>query len=348
MRRILTPILIALLSAFAGTTQAQIVDTVCASGGPSNLAVNPTTGSSYQWWVNGGSILSGQGTNGILVDWISTPGLYDATVVETNADGCIGDTIKAQVYITLPNTSYISGPTIACEGQYVELKASDDKNTGKFLWTNGDSADVISFFASKDTTIYRVAFNENCENDTVFHTVRVLPTPQIAVSTDAHSDTISFNTYVNFMHNGEQIGNIEWYLNGLWMGSGTSVDMLFTQPGWNTIQAVGRSGLCSDTLTHHMYVEEELKVHIPTAFSPNGDGLNDVWNFEGFGFDDYEVHIFDRWGNEMAAWDKEHPGEWDGTFRGQKVAPGAYSYSVKVITVHNHIKNYNGVITVIR
>ncbi len=252
------------------------------------------------------------------------------------------------MYLTLPSNSYISGPSIVCEGQYVELRAYDNKNDGKFEWWNGDSANVISFFATRDTVVYRVAFNQTCKNDTTFHEVRVLPTPQIMVSTDATSDTISFNSYVNFSHDGSQIGQLDWYLNGLWMGNGNSVDILFAEPGWNTIQAIGTTGMCSDTLQHHMCVEDELKIHIPSAFLPNGDGLNDVWNFEGLGFDDYEVHIYDRWGNEMAFWDKERPGSWDGTFQGRPVATGAYSYQIKVMTVHNHIKSYNGVITVIR
>lgn len=324
------------------------MDTVCASGGPSNLAVNSSVGSTYQWTVIGANILTGQGSSDILVDWPKTTATVSAFVVETSSDGCIGDTVFAEVFVAEPSTSHITGPTEVCQGEYVELEAFDTKNDGKFLWSNGDTTDVIAFFAKRDTTIYRVAFNDNCEHDTTYHDIKVNPTPLVVVSTDAVSDTINFNSYVNFYYDGNSVGAVDWYLNDLWMSSGVQANILFTQPGWNTVRVIAHTGDCADTLEHRMYVDDEVKVHIPTAFSPNGDGLNDVWTLEGLGFDKYEVAIYDRWGNVMAKWDDQNPGQWDGTYRGNRVTTGAYQYRVRVWTINNHIKDFSGPITLIR
>lgn len=349
MRRLLLHIFIALLSAFAGTARAQIVDTVCALGGPSNLGVNnPSSGSTYEWNVNGASILSGQGTPTVSIQWPNYQGLYNAQVVEKSADGCVGDTVTAQVYVTLPNSTYITGPEAVCRGQNVQLRAVDQKSNGKFLWSTGDTSDLITFVARKDTLIYRIAFNDHCDNDTVFHYVNVMDAPVIGVSTDAQSDTIGFNTYVNFQYTGNRSESIDWFLNDLWMGSGLSVDIFFTVPGWNEVKVIAETGMCTDTLTHYMWVEDEMKMHIPSAFSPNGDGLNDVWIFEGLGYDRYEVSIFNRWGAMMAHWDQTNPSGWDGTYQGNYVASGAYSYRVKAWSIHNHIKEFTGTITLIR
>ncbi|KAB2817186.1 T9SS type B sorting domain-containing protein [Phaeocystidibacter marisrubri] len=324
------------------------MDTICALGGPSNLAVPATSGATYHWYVSAGTILNGQGTSDITVDWPRQQGLYDTYVVETSSDGCVGDTIKGQVFIAEPNSTFITGPSYACRGQFVELNAIDSKNTGKFIWNSGDSTNTIGFVAKRDTTIFRVALNDECENDTVFHLVRVLDVPVISVDTDAQSDTLSAGSLVNFQYMGNQSETVDWYLNSLWMGSGLSMDMTFSQVGWNELQIIASSGMCSDTLNHRLWVEDEFRVHAPTAFSPNGDGLNDIWKFEGLGYLKYEVTIYDRWGTIIAHWDDENPSGWDGTYQGNTVAPGVYTFRASAYTTYNHKKEFGGPITVIR
>lgn len=292
--------------------------------------------------------MNGQGTNDVLISWPNTTIMVNAWVIETNADGCIGDTTFAQVYVAEPSTSHIVGPTEACEGQYVELEAFDTRTDGKFLWSNGDTSQVISFVAKNDTTLYRVAFNQDCEHDTIYHHVKVYPTPKIAVATYAPFDTVSFNSTVTYEYNGSRAGLVEWFLNGSTIGTGTRMEVVFSQPGWNTVRIIASSGQCADTLEHRMFVEDNVKVFVPTAFSPNGDGNNDIWNFEGLGYDQYDVEVRDRWGQLIASWDETSLGGWDGTYRGTQVAAGAYSYYIRVMTIHNHIEEYTGPIVLIR
>lgn len=349
MRRYVLHIITILLSAFAGTTQAQIVDTVCATGGPSNLAVPGSFGSTYDWHIStGAAIINGQGTNDILVAWPTTAATIDAWVVETSSDGCVGDTVFAQVYVAEPSTSNIQGPTDVCEGQYVEIQAFDSKSNGKFFWNNGDTTEVISFFATEDTTVYRVSLNELCEHDTVYHKVTVHPVPNLSSGTAAIIDTVGFNTTVGFNYLGTSYGTLDWYLNGTWLGTSPEMDVLFEQPGWNTLNVVATSGICSDTISHYLYVEDDLRIHIPSAFSPDGDGLNDTWDFDGLGFDEYDVAILDRYGRVVAQWDEWNPRSWDGTFQGSPLPTGVYVYQVRVMTINNHIKEYQGTITLIR
>ena len=59
---------------------------------------NSTVGSSYNWSIEGGAIGSGQGTNSVTAIW-STAGLYDLTVVETDAEGCVGQAVTISVEV---------------------------------------------------------------------------------------------------------------------------------------------------------------------------------------------------------------------------------------------------------
>lgn len=126
------------------------------------------------------------------------------------------------------------------------------------------------------------------------------------------------------------------------------MDVLFEIPGWNTLDVVAHAGMCRDTITHFLYVEEDLKVHIPSAFSPDGDGMNDSWTFQGLGFDEFDVLIVERYGRTLARWDENNPTSWDGTFQGSPVASGAYVYKIRIMTIDNHIKEYQRTITLIR
>jgi len=86
-------------------------------------------------------------------------------------------------------------------------------------------------------------------------------------------------------------------------------------------------------------------VAVPTAFSPNGDGLNDTWELFGLeSYPDAEVRIFNRWGEEIFR-SKGYAQPFDGTYAGQAVPVGVYSYSISLGPGRH---TYRGVLTVLR
>ena len=66
---------------------------------------------------------------------------------------------------------------------------------------------------------------------------------------------------------------------------------------------------------------------IPNSFSPNGDGTNDSFGAVGENISDFEISIFDRWGERifLSASIYDH---WDGTYRQHKVEQGVYVYKL--------------------
>ncbi|RIV18671.1 gliding motility-associated C-terminal domain-containing protein [Fibrisoma montanum] len=72
------------------------------------------------------------------------------------------------------------------------------------------------------------------------------------------------------------------------------------------------------------------QVSIPTAFTPNGDGLNDTWDLPGIGtYPDCEVTIYNRWGSVIFQ-SVGYAQPWDGRFRGVPVEAGAYAYQIRL------------------
>jgi gliding motility-associated-like protein len=101
-------------------------------------------------------------------------------------------------------------------------------------------------------------------------------------------------------------------------------------------------------------VNPERRVFIPTAFSPNDDGLNDVFMVYG-GTGVYSLRnfqIFDRWGELMFSRADVLPNDpmqgWDGTFKGKLMNPGAFVYFVEVEFADGKVLMYKGDINLIR
>lgn len=85
---------------------------------------------------------------------------------------------------------------------------------------------------------------------------------------------------------------------------------------------------------------------IPTAFSPNGDNINDEWNI-GMRhlFPQMEVKIFNRWGELLWKSEKGYPQPWDGRSKGVLLPVDSYHY---IIDLHNGHKQYMGNVTIVR
>ncbi|MFN5459606.1 MAG: gliding motility-associated C-terminal domain-containing protein [Bacteroidota bacterium] len=93
--------------------------------------------------------------------------------------------------------------------------------------------------------------------------------------------------------------------------------------------------------------EIEGEIALPTAFTPNGDGLNDLFYTYGTSeVSQFEFEIFNRWGQKIFSTNDKTKG-WDGRFNGSDAPVGVYAYHVKAI-IGNKTKALSGNVTLIR
>lgn len=110
--------------------------------------------------------------------------------------------------------------------------------------------------------------------------------------------------------------------------------------------AVGNMGcMAFDTI----FIDEfpACALAVPNAFSPNGDGMNDMLYVRGSNFTEFELVIFNRWG-EMIFRTTDSATGWDGTYKGKPQAPDAYNYYLKGICVDGQPTHSQGTITLLR
>ena len=129
-----------------------------------------------------------------------------------------------------------------------------------------------------------------------------------------------------------------------WNTGSTENPITFYEAGFYLVTAF--LGDCQDTAS---YTVEECPclVFIPNAFTPNGDGINDVFNpsiscAETLKF--YRLNIYDRWGN-LIFWSFDYAAGWDGTFyNGGTCAEGVYSCTIEYTTSKNeHVVKYTSI-----
>ena len=170
--------------------------TVCENTTGVGYSVTSTTGSTYAWTVTGGTIASGQGTNGITVDW-GAAGSGFITVVETNAGGCSGSLVNLTVTISVPSTSSISGPITVCEnttgvGYSVTLTAGSTYNWtvtgGTIASGQGTNSIIVDWGSAGAGNVSVVETNVNgCPGSTVNLAVTIITGPTTSVITGSAS-----------------------------------------------------------------------------------------------------------------------------------------------------------------
>jgi gliding motility-associated-like protein len=102
---------------------------------------------------------------------------------------------------------------------------------------------------------------------------------------------------------------------------------------------------CNNIISDEVFVKVYKEISIPNTFSPNNDGVNDVWNVRGLiSYPECELRIFNRYGNIIfESMGYENP--WDGQYRGNPLSPGLFYYT---INLNNGTKLISGSVLLVK
>jgi gliding motility-associated-like protein len=282
-------------------------------------------------------------------------GLY--TVVVTDANGCqVSDTITVP---RAPFNYYTDTATgTSCYGsQYtdgtIHLQGYSIPN-GPFNYsidggkTFQSTADFFNLAAGTYTIIAQDAYG--C--DTSFSIVVPEPLPatvQILPGDSTITAGTTLQLYTSFgPYSIDSIRSYSW-------SPGTGLSCIdcsgpqvspYSNVSTYTVLVTYNQG-CTASASVQITVNGEPPVYVPNAFTPNGDGVNDVWYVYGTGIKDMKAMIFDRWGEKVFESDDQSIG-WDGTFRGQMQSPDVYIYLVNIVYLDGTTTSKQGSVTLIR
>ncbi len=124
----------------------------------------------------------------------------------------------------------------------------------------------------------------------------------------------------------------------------------FNQAGTYTVTLYVGKGLCIDTSYQILVVDIPSSVEVPNIFSPNGDGVNDLYFLKTANLSDVSMVIYDRWGHVTYELDSSNGNVlWDGKNQyGKECAEGTYFYVLKATGKDGSAFDKKGTITLVR
>jgi gliding motility-associated-like protein len=107
---------------------------------------------------------------------------------------------------------------------------------------------------------------------------------------------------------------------------------------------------CVDSITLVVNILNEILLYAPNTFTPDNDEFNQNWGIyiSGINIFNFDLFIFNRWGEII--WESHDPAAtWDGTFNGEIVQDGTYTWTIRCAALTNDDKHtFNGHLNVIR
>ncbi|MBO0936199.1 gliding motility-associated C-terminal domain-containing protein [Fibrella sp. HMF5335] len=294
---------------------AALAGPLCAGGQLTVRLPQSLTGISYSWQLNGSPLSTTSVTTRA-----DKPGAYLVTVSDT---ACSVKSALAQVNARpVPLIDSIS-PICGASAPTLTLQANPAGGVFSGTGITGGRLNPGLIGAGRHTVMYSVTNTAGCRADTT-RTFTVVDVPQPDLGADM---TIVVGSRVNLGGPPGAGLTYAWTpLSGLTSATAVSIT---AQPAQTTTYklTVSRNGVCP--LTDEVVLTVLPGLFIPTAFSPNGDSLNDSWEFRGIeSFPGCAVRVFNRWGEVIfASDDYQHP--WDGRRDGQLIPSGVYHYVVK-------------------
>ena len=95
------------------------------------------------------------------------------------------------------------------------------------------------------------------------------------------------------------------------------------------------------------FIDCTNSIFIPSAFTPNSDGVNDIIRVYSSSISDMDLHIYDRWGNQVYI-SQSQLDSWDGYYNGALLESAVYMYRLEVYFENGHYDVFSGNITLVR
>ncbi len=317
--------------------QNTVTPTVSAAAASSNSVIgcaNSTVTFSTSITASG-SNLSYNWNTGATTPTISitTAGAYSFTVTD-NSNGCSANTQFTVTGNTTPPQNVNAGASvnIACGSSTTTLNGTSTSTNVSYSWSGPGSGSIVSGSNTAspvvgETGTYTLTVTDNitgCQSTSTVNVTQAF----VTASFTADPTTGIAPLTVNFTNTSVGATSYSWNFGDSQTSAQTNPVNVFTT-GTYTVLLTATSGTCTATATLQVVVEDGLTLEIPNVFTPNNDGINDLFTIKSTGVKDISLQIFNRWGEKLYEFSGAKAA-WDGlNTQGIKVPDATYFYFVK-------------------
>lgn len=273
---------------------------------------------------------NGKTTSSITVD---TPGIY--WVEGFSPCGMLFDTINVRFCKPMIRNLYLSGDSL-CAGDCVQVEGWADDFPQNYQWIFQGGSPATSTSVRPGTVcyskpgIYPIVFivSNVAGSDTAYAQMVVSEKPEIRFR-DTFL-TVPYKTLVNIPACADaQV--VDWYHNDTLICSGCASLPLEGKYYYGVYKCVVRNARCPDSCNYVVRVVDiPNDVWLPDAFTPNGDGRNDLFHVitDNPNIQVVNLDVFNRWGQRVFRSNLNNDG-WNGTFNGRQCDGGTYFWQLR-------------------
>ncbi len=320
----------------------------CDSNLVIDLVNTSTNALDYLWDFGDGTTSVQQNENHSY----TVPATYTVTLIVQDTNRCHPfDTVSKNVAL-LPNVFVDFTVANVCSGTPAQFVNLSNVNAN-FVWNFGDGSTSTGYSPSHlynllgtHTVQLTIVDSSTCDvTAVVTHDVEVHAQPVADFITQG--DTFKFEAPVQFINRSFSYQNLLWQF-----GDGDSSTEENPVHSYGSIYTMtvcleASNDACADTICKNIFISFNGLVGVPNAFSPNGDGANDVVKVEGRGIVELIFRIYNRWGEKVFETHDKNVG-WDGVYKGVLQEMEVYTYSVEATLVNGKTVPLKGNITLLR
>ena len=321
-------------------------------------ATSDTPNTTFTWYDNP-DLVDNIGTGTPLTVTPSGESVY--YLVAEDEFGCSEmDTVTINSF---PIDADITAPLVICEALEsitLEVTNNDPLQVLTYDWmpavavTPNDESVVTADLTQAESFSVLLTNQYECQ-ETLNTSVTVINLQDSLIMT-ATPDTILLGASTEITVDGCLLCDFDW----IWPSGditpefGPIITATPDEPYGNIYEVTATLLGCTRTTETEVFVIDGMcdtdHIFLPTAFSPNGDGENDVFKVRSFflsELQEFELMIYSRWGEEVFRTTDPYQG-WDGTFKSELLAPDVYGYYLRTICPNGEEFLQKGNVTLLR
>ncbi len=289
--------------------------------------------SDYQWLINN-SIIPGATANSLN---INQAGSYSVSLL---VNGCNATSTPVAVIVNpLPLANIIAPLTVYCNGESIALQSENSADVYQWI-LNGvelpDSQQQIDVSAAGAYQVFLTS-EEGCTALSSAINITESVIEQVTIEYDTtfsfcQGETISLLTFP------ENYATFQWYLNSVPVSNQKTIT---ASASGNYNVVVTNSDGCVASISANLTFKDCGSIYLPNAFSPNGDGINDVFRPLGNDIGVFEMWIYNRYG-EMIFYSNNKKNGWNGTYNKVNAQIGVYVYHFRAFDLSGKELLFNG------
>ncbi|MFL5787765.1 MAG: PKD domain-containing protein [Flavisolibacter sp.] len=293
----------------------------------------------------------------------NAPGIYSVSLSTLSKNNCL-DTFTLNNIIKVVQSPLVSigGDSIACVNVFMQhVGLFDRQDTSAVQWTwqfpNGNSSSIQNPLSQQygnagQFIVTALATNSSGCMDTAYKNILIQPLPQVEMPS-ALTVQAGFPVTIPATYSANVISYLWMPETGL---SCTTCAQPVAGPKFNTkytVSFIDSNGCRNSAQIQVIVICKNANVFVPNTFSPNGDGMNDVFYVRGRGLDRVKsLRIFNRWGQVVFEQTNFPVNDatygWNGTFKGNKPIPDVYVYQLEVFCENSQVIHFEGNVALIQ